>query len=82
MELREAQQLLKTNGTFSSLYKDTWQVIDGSGWIRISLRLGIEEILQIQSQRHTDLGAVVTAVLDDSLHLFMYELHTPQTGLL
>lgn len=29
-----------------------------------------------------NLGAVVTAVLDDSLHLFMYELHTAQTGLL
>lgn len=34
------------------------------------------------SKSYTNLGAVVTAVLDDSLHLFVYELHTPQTGLL
>lgn len=36
----------------------------------------------VKHERHRNLGAVVTAVLNDSLHLFMYELHTPQTGIL
>lgn len=45
-------------------------------------RDGIAERLHIKRERHTNLGAVVTAVLDDSLHLFVYELHTAQAGLL
>lgn len=30
---------------------------------------------------HTNLGAVVAAVLNDPLHLLMHQFHTTQTGL-
>lgn len=88
MKFGKAQQLLKTKKIdcpCRNFYKD--KTLSGKRRMcSVSTNSFFFKVRESQKsakgKAKPDLGTVVTAVLDDSLHLFMHELHAAQAGLL